>query len=146
MPLYEYRCEACGHQFEVIQKFSDEPIAVCPKCGSGPVVKLLSSPAFQFKGTGWYITDYARKGTSEGKDGEGQAGEGIEGRSKKDDAKSTPTSTTDSSASTDPEHAETHQHPERAHHAAPHRQCARRSSSSLSVGCCFATATPSNTP
>lgn len=61
MPLYEYRCEACEHQFEVIQKFSDAPIAVCPKCGNGPVVKLLSSPAFQFKGSGWYITDYARK-------------------------------------------------------------------------------------
>jgi len=61
MPLYEYRCEACEHQFEVIQKFSDARIAVCPKCASGPVVKLLSSPAFQFKGTGWYITDYARK-------------------------------------------------------------------------------------
>ncbi len=62
MPLYEYRCEACGHQFEKIQRFSDDPISVCPSCGSGPVVKLLSSPAIQFKGSGWYITDYARKG------------------------------------------------------------------------------------
>ena len=61
MPLYEYRCESCQHQFEVIQKFSDAPIAVCPQCSAGPVVKLLSSPAFQFKGSGWYITDYARK-------------------------------------------------------------------------------------
>jgi putative FmdB family regulatory protein len=61
MPLYEYRCESCDHQFEVIQKFSDPPIAVCPKCAAGPVVKLMSSPAFQFKGSGWYITDYARK-------------------------------------------------------------------------------------
>lgn len=61
MPLYEYRCESCEHQFEVIQKFSDAPIAVCPKCGAGPVAKLFSSPAFQFKGSGWYITDYARK-------------------------------------------------------------------------------------
>ena len=61
MPLYEYRCESCDHQFEVIQKFSDAPIAVCPECGQGPVVKLMSSPAFQFKGSGWYITDYARK-------------------------------------------------------------------------------------
>jgi putative FmdB family regulatory protein len=61
MPLYEYRCESCQHQFEVIQKFSDAPIAVCPQCSGGPVVKLLSSPAFQFKGSGWYITDYARK-------------------------------------------------------------------------------------
>jgi putative FmdB family regulatory protein len=64
MPLYEYQCEACGHRFEVIQKYSDAPIAVCPLCGQGPVEKLLSSPAIQFKGTGWYITDYARKGQS----------------------------------------------------------------------------------
>ena len=64
MPLYEYRCEACEHRFEVIQKYSDSPIAVCPVCGQGPVEKLLSSPAIQFKGTGWYITDYARKGSS----------------------------------------------------------------------------------
>lgn len=61
MPLYEYRCESCQHQFEVIQKFSDPPIGKCPSCGEGPVVKLISSPAFQFKGSGWYITDYARK-------------------------------------------------------------------------------------
>ena len=97
MPLYEYRCEACGHQFEVIQKFSDDPIAVCPKCGSGPVAKLLSSPAFQFKGTGWYITDYARKGTSEGKESKDKpAGDS---KDSKPDAKSTPASSTDSSTS-----------------------------------------------
>jgi putative FmdB family regulatory protein len=60
MPLYEYQCDACAHRFEVIQKFSDAPVDVCPKCG-GQVKKLLSSPAIQFKGTGWYITDYARK-------------------------------------------------------------------------------------
>jgi putative FmdB family regulatory protein len=66
MPLYEYRCEACHHQFEKIQKFSDVPITVCPSCGKGPVVKLLSSPAIQFKGSGWYITDYAKKGDSGG--------------------------------------------------------------------------------
>jgi putative FmdB family regulatory protein len=65
MPLYEYQCDKCAHRFEVIQKFSDAPIDVCPKCG-GPVKKLLSSPAIQFKGTGWYITDYARSGKSEG--------------------------------------------------------------------------------
>jgi putative FmdB family regulatory protein len=64
MPLYEYRCEACEHRFEVIQKYSDLPVAMCPSCGGGPVEKLLSSPAIQFKGTGWYITDYARKGQS----------------------------------------------------------------------------------
>ncbi len=60
MPLYEYECDACGHRFEVIQKFSDKPVEKCPKCG-GAVHKLLSSPAIQFKGTGWYITDYAKK-------------------------------------------------------------------------------------
>ena len=60
MPLYEYECDACGHRFEVIQKFSDSPIEQCPKCGSS-VHKLMSSPAFQFKGSGWYVTDYARK-------------------------------------------------------------------------------------
>ena len=63
MPLYEYQCDACAHRFEVIQKFSDAPVDVCPKCG-GAVKKLLSSPAIQFKGTGWYITDYARSGST----------------------------------------------------------------------------------
>ena len=65
MPLYEYQCDACAHRFEVIQKFSDAPVDVCPKCG-GQVKKLLSSPAIQFKGTGWYITDYARKSDTGG--------------------------------------------------------------------------------
>jgi putative FmdB family regulatory protein len=61
MPLYEYECEADGNRFEVIQKFSDAPLTTCPTCG-GTVRRLLSSPAIQFKGSGWYITDYARKG------------------------------------------------------------------------------------
>jgi putative FmdB family regulatory protein len=60
MPLYEYQCDACGHRFEVIQKFSDPLVDTCPKCGS-PVHKLMSSPAIQFKGSGFYITDYAKK-------------------------------------------------------------------------------------
>lgn len=60
MPLYEYQCAQCG-RFELIQKFSDQPLSVCPTCGQ-EVQKLLSAPAIQFKGTGWYITDYARKG------------------------------------------------------------------------------------
>ena len=70
MPLYEYLCEACEHRFEMIRRFSDDPIAICPSCGQGPVVKLLSSPAIQFKGSGWYITDYARKGKDGGEKGE----------------------------------------------------------------------------
>jgi putative FmdB family regulatory protein len=60
MPLYEYECDANGHRFELIRKFSDPPLDKCPTCGS-PVHKLQSAPAIQFKGTGWYITDYARK-------------------------------------------------------------------------------------
>lgn len=66
MALYEYRCEACGQRFEVIQRFSDPPPAQCTKCGGGPVERLLSSPAIQFKGTGWYVTDYAQKGKASG--------------------------------------------------------------------------------
>src|SRR5438876_12157456 len=62
MPLYEYQCPRCG-RFELIQKFSDSPLTVCPTCGS-EVQKLPSAPAIQFKGTGWYVTDYARKSSS----------------------------------------------------------------------------------
>ena len=65
MPLYEYQCEACGQRFEVIQKFSDSPPDVCTKCGKGPVHRLMSSPAIQFKGSGWYITDYAKKSSTD---------------------------------------------------------------------------------
>jgi putative FmdB family regulatory protein len=61
MPLYEYQCESCSARFERIQKFSDPPETVCPTCG-GHVLKLPSSPAIQFKGSGFYITDYAKKG------------------------------------------------------------------------------------
>jgi len=64
MPLYEYECSACGHRFELIQRFSDAAIEQCPNCGELQVKKLVSSPAIQFKGTGWYITDYAKKGES----------------------------------------------------------------------------------
>lgn len=60
MPLYEYECSSCRRRFEVLQKFSDEPRKVCIHCG-GPVTRLISSSSFQLKGTGWYVTDYARK-------------------------------------------------------------------------------------
>jgi putative FmdB family regulatory protein len=66
MPLYEYECQACHKRFEVIRKFSDPALEVCTLCGRGPVQRLVSSPAIQFKGTGWYITDYAQKGKSGG--------------------------------------------------------------------------------
>lgn len=67
MPLYEYECLECGKKTELLQRFADAPLAACPHCGGG-VRKLLSAPAFQFKGSGFYITDYAaKKGGSEGK-------------------------------------------------------------------------------
>ena len=81
MPLYEYQCPKCG-RFELIRKFSDETVTKCPTCGSD-VQKLLSAPAIQFKGTGWYITDYARK---DGKSGTGESSKGPSGKS--DGAKS----------------------------------------------------------
>ena len=66
MPLYEYECEACGQRFEAIRKFSESELDSCLLCGKSPVRRLMSSPAIQFKGTGWYITDYASKGKSGG--------------------------------------------------------------------------------
>jgi len=109
MPLYEYECDA-GHRFEKIQKFSDLPIEKCPACGK-PVHKLVSSPAFQFKGTGWYITDYAKKDkdTKEAKDTKDaketkESGESKESKDSKDTStKETPAakpSDTSSSATT----------------------------------------------
>ncbi len=67
MPIYEYECRRCGHRFELIQKFSDKPRKRCPEC-SGAVDRLISPPAIRFKGTGWYVTDYADKKTGD-KDG-----------------------------------------------------------------------------
>jgi putative FmdB family regulatory protein len=106
MPLYEYECDACGRRFERIQKFSDPPVETCPTCG-GPVRKLIASPAFQFKGTGWYITDYAKKDngapkteTSEKESGGADKNAG----SKKDSTKteSAPSSSSESSPSSTP--------------------------------------------
>jgi putative FmdB family regulatory protein len=100
MPLYEYRCEACGHQFERIQRFSDELVTVCPSCESGPVVKLVSSPAIQFKGSGWYITDYAKKNQSGSTTAKTESGSGVsESKSSSSDAPTTaaPAATSDTS-------------------------------------------------
>ena len=63
MPLYEYQCKKCGHRFERIQKFSDKPLTACPEC-KGKVEQVLHAPAVQFKGSGWYVTDYARKSSA----------------------------------------------------------------------------------
>ena len=69
MPLYEYECKKCGHRFEKIQKFSDKMVKTCPECG-GQVEQMISAPAVQFKGSGWYVTDYAKKSSSPGSSGD----------------------------------------------------------------------------
>ena len=76
MPMYEYQCEACAHRFEIIRKFSDPPVEKCPSCG-GRVRKLLSSPAIQFKGSGWYVTDYAKKDQATTTQAESANGTGV---------------------------------------------------------------------
>ena len=58
MPIYEYQCEACGHDFETLQKISDAPLTECPQCGKAALKKLISAPAFRLKGGGWYETDF----------------------------------------------------------------------------------------
>jgi putative FmdB family regulatory protein len=83
MPLYEYQCKKCHHRFEKIQKFSDPHVKKCPKCG-GPVEQLLSPPAVQFKGSGWYVTDYAKSGSASQSSSNGGSPEKTE---KRDEAK-----------------------------------------------------------
>ena len=95
MPLYEYECDACGGRFEVIQKFS-ETTEHCRRCGKGPVRRLMSSPAIQFKGTGWYITDYAQKGKS---GGDSSAADGGSAEKKTDPSKSETTAKSETTTS-----------------------------------------------
>lgn len=99
MPLYEYQCDACGGRIERIRKFSDPPLdEPCPSCG-GHLTKLLSSPAIQFKGAGWYVTDYAKSGSSsagsssKSSDTKGETSEKKESPAASDKAESKSTST-----------------------------------------------------
>ncbi len=92
MPLYEYECSDCSGRFERIQKFSDPIVKTCPTCG-GSVQKLLSSPAIQFKGTGWYVTDYAKKETPDRSDGDNQKPGNTKESESKSSEKSTSTET-----------------------------------------------------
>lgn len=94
MPLYEYECDACGHRFEVIQKFSDAAIDKCPVCGS-MVHKVQSAPAFHLKGTGWYATDYAKSGNT------AEAKGGKEGKKSENTSGSADTGSSDKPASSD---------------------------------------------
>jgi putative FmdB family regulatory protein len=94
LPLYEYQCTKCNHRFERIRKFSDPPLTTCPEC-SGTVEQMMSAPAVLFKGSGWYVTDYARKSAAPSGNGKGN-GNGAA----KSDAKPAATSPASSSAET----------------------------------------------
>ena len=83
MPLYEYQCKKCHHRFEKIQKFSDPHVKKCPKCG-GLVEQLLSAPAVQFKGSGWYVTDYAKKSGSQASSNGGSSDKGDKAEKKEE--------------------------------------------------------------
>jgi putative FmdB family regulatory protein len=99
MPLYEYQCDACSNRFERIQKFSDPHVDTCPSCG-GTVKKLLSSPAIQFKGSGWYITDYAKKSSGDSGKGSGSTSDSDKGTGSTSTSSSS-SSDTSTSSSTD---------------------------------------------
>jgi putative FmdB family regulatory protein len=102
MPLYEFECEACKTRFERIQKYTDPNPEPCPTCGKGPIRKLPSSPAIQFKGSGFYITDYAKKSSSEASSGSKSSGEKSGGDSKSSDSKSGDSGSTSSSSTSTP--------------------------------------------
>ena len=93
MPLYEYECKKCGHRFEKIQLYSDKMVKKCPECG-GQVEQMISAPAVQFKGSGWYVTDYAKKSSSPGSSGSGDSGS----KDKKDDKPKSESSSKDGSS------------------------------------------------
>jgi putative FmdB family regulatory protein len=96
MPLYEYECTKCGHRFEKIQKFSDKPVKKCPECG-GRVEQTISAPAVQFKGSGWYVTDYAKKSSSPASSDGGSKDKDSKD-AKKDDKPKTESSTKESTS------------------------------------------------
>jgi putative FmdB family regulatory protein len=83
MPLYEYECKKCGHRFEKIQLYSDKMVKKCPECG-GQVEQMISAPAVQFKGSGWYVTDYAKKSASPGSGGDSASKEKKDDKPKSD--------------------------------------------------------------
>ena len=83
MPLYEYECKKCHHRFERIVKYSDAPMKKCPDCG-GPVEQTITAPAVQFKGSGWYVTDYAKKSSATGSSSNGDSKSKDEAASKKE--------------------------------------------------------------
>ncbi len=105
MPLYEYRCTECEATLEAIQAFSAPPLEECPECGRGSLRKLLSAPAFQFKGSGWYVNDYARKTNGNGdskSNGDADSGKAASSDSGKKSSDSTPSKSEASSPAPTP--------------------------------------------
>jgi putative FmdB family regulatory protein len=110
MPIYAYRCDACGHAKDVLQKVSDEPLSVCPACGAASFRKQVTAAGFQLKGSGWYVTDFRNNGSgkpaSGSKDGEaggdskadGAAGEKSAGKASEKSAEKAPEKTSDKAA------------------------------------------------
>ncbi len=87
MPIYEYQCAACGHKTEAIQKVSEEPLKICPKCNKNQLEKLISAAGFQLKGGGWYATDYSAKGKNKAKkENKAEEGKASSGETKSDTA------------------------------------------------------------
>lgn len=89
MPIYPYVCTACGHEFDSLQKLSDDPLKECPECGEERLRKRLTAPSFQLKGTGWYETDFKhgdkkQKSDGNGKEGDSKQGQDSQGESKKE--------------------------------------------------------------
>ncbi len=94
MPIYEFRCKKCNAHIEVFQKVKDKPPVKCKKCG-GRLEKMMSAPAIQFKGEGWYVTDYSRKGSKPEKETGGETGASADKPKAKDNsAKKTGADTT----------------------------------------------------
>lgn len=112
MPLYEYQCEQCNEVFEVMQKFSDEPLTRHEKCG-GPVHRLVSAPVFQFKGSGWYVTDYARGAKTADNGGEKKADAPSGEKAASDAASGTESTKSSSSEKTSPPETKAESSPEK---------------------------------
>ncbi len=105
MPIYEYRCESCGREFEVMQRITAPPVEVCEHCGAGPVHKLISQSTFILKGSGWYVTDYGKgsgRGNKESRkdDSTSSSGSGGSGKTASSSDKTTGTTSSSSSSTT----------------------------------------------
>jgi putative FmdB family regulatory protein len=96
MPIYEYRCTSCGHELEVLQKITDQPITECPACKRDALQKKVSAAGFQLKGSGWYVTDFRNKGAKPAAkgDGKGAGANGSDGDAKSESKAETTTETT----------------------------------------------------